>query len=113
MKTFTGEPPGHWTNKMIVVKSKGLERTRAAQGCSNFTRRSKSKNLEIEKDYGEAAVVAFEEANHDASNVNEIKKTYKVSIECCCVSNYIYNLQFRRNCEFLQTVVAHKPMFKT
>lgn len=92
METFTGEPPGHWMNKMIAVKSKALERTRAAQRRPNFTRRSKSKHLEIEKDYGEAAVVAFEEANDDASNVNEIKQTYEVPVECCCVSIYIYNL---------------------
>lgn len=80
MEAFTGERPGYWMRKMVDVKSKALERTRAAQKHPQFSRRSKNRNDEVEKDYGEAAVAAFEEASDEIIDVFEMKQRYEVSI---------------------------------
>lgn len=82
MEAFTGEPPGYWMRKMIEVKYKSKERTRAAQSRPSFSRRSKNKTVEVEEDYGEAAVTAFEEATDVTIDIDQMKKSYEVFIQC-------------------------------
>lgn len=82
MKVFTGESPGFWTRKMFEQKSKSLERSRRARKNPNFTRRSKTAQLEKETDYGEAAVEEAENAarEHVVVDVDNMRLKYQVNL---------------------------------